>query len=39
MTHPQVLMFINDLADERRKHLEAILAGEAEYSEGRLQLL
>jgi cAMP-dependent protein kinase regulator len=39
MTHPQVLMFIGDLADERRRKLEAIVAGEQDYAEGHLDLL
>lgn len=39
MTHPQVLVFINELADERQQQLDAILAGKAEYRQGKLRLL
>lgn len=39
MTHPQVLVFVNDLADERRHKLAAIAAGAADYEEGHLELV
>ena len=39
MTHPQVLMFVGDLADERRKKLDAVARGDADYEEGHIELL
>ncbi len=39
MTHPQVLMFVGDLADQRRRENAAILEGSADYSEGTVELL
>ncbi len=39
MTHPQVLMFVGDLAEERRRRYEAILAGDAEYETSHLDLV
>lgn len=39
MTHPQVLMFVGDLADERRRQNEAIAGGDADYAEGHIDLL
>jgi CRP-like cAMP-binding protein len=39
MTHPQVLVFVNDLAEERRRKLGAIAAGTADYAEGHLELI
>jgi CRP-like cAMP-binding protein len=39
MTHPQVLEYVNTLAEERRRQLEAIARGEAGYREGRLRVV
>ncbi len=39
MTHPQVLMFIGDLADQRRRENAAIIDGSADYAEGHLELV
>lgn len=39
MTHPQVLMFVGDLADSRQKQLESTLQGGADYTEGRVPLV
>ena len=39
MTHPQVLMFVGDLADERKKKLDAVARGDADYEEGHIELL
>jgi cAMP-dependent protein kinase regulator len=39
MTHPHVLMFVGDLAEERRRKLEAALRGEGAYDEGRIPLV
>ncbi len=39
MTHPQVLEFVNQLADDRRKQIEAILAGKATYGEGHVPVV
>jgi CRP-like cAMP-binding protein len=39
MTHPQVLEYASQLADERRKLLDAWRAGKATYQEGRLRLV
>lgn len=38
MTHPQVLMVVGELADQRQKQYDAIVAGEADYDEGHLDL-
>ena len=39
MTHPQVLMVVGELADHRQKQYDAIVAGEADYDEGHLDLV
>jgi len=39
MTHPQVLMFVGDLADQRRRENAAIIDGTADYAEGHLELV
>jgi CRP-like cAMP-binding protein len=39
MTHPQVLMFVGDVADARRRQNAAIVGGEVDYSEGHLDLV
>jgi len=39
MTHPQVLMFVGELADERRRQLEAISVGNGDYEVAHLELL
>jgi len=39
MTHPQVLMFVGDLADERKRQLTAIQDGEGDYEITHLDLL
>ncbi len=39
MTHPQVLVFVGDLAAERQRKYEAILRGDAEYETGHLDLV
>jgi CRP-like cAMP-binding protein len=39
MTHPQVLMFVGDLADQRRRANAAVADGTADYAEGHLDLL
>jgi CRP-like cAMP-binding protein len=39
MTHPQVLMFVGDLADQRRRENAAIIDGTADYTEGHLELV
>jgi len=39
MTHPQVLMFVGDLADERKRKYDAIVNGDADYEEGHLELV
>lgn len=39
MTHPQVLMVVGDLADERKRKFDAIASGEADYDEGHLDLV
>ncbi|HUH05172.1 MAG TPA: cyclic nucleotide-binding domain-containing protein [Kofleriaceae bacterium] len=39
MTHPQVLMVVGDLADERKRKFDAIASGEADYDEGHLELV
>ena len=39
MTHPQVLMYVGELADERRTTCEAIIAGSADYEATRLDLV
>jgi len=38
MTHPQVLMFVGDLADQRRRQNESIVSGDEDYAEGHLDL-
>lgn len=38
MTHPQVLMVVGDLADDRQRQYDAIVKGEADYDEGHLDL-
>lgn len=39
MTHPQVLMFVGELAEERRRQLEAISGGQSDYQVAHLELL
>jgi hypothetical protein len=39
MTHPQVLMFVGDLADQRRRENAAIIDGTADYAEGHVELV
>ena len=39
MTHPQVLIFVSELAEQRRKRYEAIIAGKANYGTGRINLV
>lgn len=39
MTHPQVLMFVGDLAEERKRQLAAIQDGQGEYEIAHLDLL
>jgi CRP-like cAMP-binding protein len=39
MTHPQVLVFVGDLAEQRRRENEAIVGGAADYAEGHLDLV
>ena len=39
MTHPQVLMFVGELADERKRKFEAILQGAQDYEEGHLEFV
>ncbi len=39
MTHPQVLMVVGELADQRQRQYDAIVAGEADYDEGHLELV
>ncbi len=39
MTHPQVLMVVGELADQRQRQYDAIIAGEADYDEGHLELV
>lgn len=39
MTHPQVLVVVSDLAEERRRRYEAILAGDADYDSSSVTLL
>lgn len=39
MTHPQVLMYVGELAEERRRKFESIIEGSADYVEGRLDLV
>ncbi|MBI4511431.1 MAG: cyclic nucleotide-binding domain-containing protein [Deltaproteobacteria bacterium] len=39
MTHPQVLEYVNTLAEERRLYIEEMLKGKATYREGRLRMV
>jgi cAMP-dependent protein kinase regulator len=39
MTHPQVLMYVGELAEERRRKFESIIDGSADYEEGHLDLV
>jgi CRP-like cAMP-binding protein len=39
MTHPQVLMFVGELADDRRRRMDAALRGDSAYDEGRIPLV
>jgi CRP-like cAMP-binding protein len=39
MTHPQVLMVVGELAEERQRQFDAISRGEADYDEGHLELV
>ncbi|RMH42921.1 MAG: hypothetical protein D6689_06665 [Deltaproteobacteria bacterium] len=39
MTHPQVLAFVGDLADQRRRANAAIAGGSGDYAEGRVELV
>ena len=39
MTHPQVLVFVGDLAAERQRKYEAIMRGDAEYETDHLDLV
>jgi len=39
MTHPQVLMYVSDVAEQRRKQFEQIIDGEADFESGRIELV
>jgi CRP-like cAMP-binding protein len=39
MTHPQVLMYVAKVAEERRNRYQAIIDGDADYDAGRITLL
>jgi CRP-like cAMP-binding protein/tetratricopeptide (TPR) repeat protein len=39
MTHPQVLMIVGELAEERKRQLEAMAAGQGGYREGHLDVV
>jgi len=39
MTHPQVLMYVSDVAEQRRKMFEQIIQGDADFESGRIELV